>query len=215
MIDTQPVVFFFSLWIAFSWAVLYLSFSAIPLVFTKNHNFNIQENGAVFAGKQDYLTKPTTSNKSSYVRWLDSINYPQYLPGKGRQTLRQLVINSRRTTLFRLHRECLAPNRFVLVWMDVFPGDPLDRSHHCHYLCHDGDFLNLSCRLQLPCGHLSSLRKLGVGSTVFLSEHARRDFSLSDNRNVQSFDICWGFELPWRRGSNTNSRALDSGLLWT
>ena len=47
------MVFFFSLWVAFSWAVLYLTFSAIPLVFTKNHNFNTQENGAVFAGKPD------------------------------------------------------------------------------------------------------------------------------------------------------------------
>ncbi|CAF9906830.1 MAG: hypothetical protein ALECFALPRED_002665 [Alectoria fallacina] len=46
---TEPVVFFFSLWVAFSWAVLYLTFSAIPLVFSKNHNFNTQENGAVFA----------------------------------------------------------------------------------------------------------------------------------------------------------------------
>lgn len=46
---TEPVVFFFSLWAAFSWAILYLCFSAIPLVFTRNHHFNIQQNGAVFA----------------------------------------------------------------------------------------------------------------------------------------------------------------------
>ena len=52
----KPVVFFFSLWVAFSWAVLYLTFSAIPLVFTKNHNFDTQENGAVFAGKQDFCS---------------------------------------------------------------------------------------------------------------------------------------------------------------
>lgn len=48
---TEPVVFFFSLWISFSWAVLYLTFSAVSLVFTANHHFNIQQNGAVFAGK--------------------------------------------------------------------------------------------------------------------------------------------------------------------
>ncbi|KAL6716519.1 hypothetical protein ACLMJK_006086 [Lecanora helva] len=45
---TEPVVFFFSLWVAFSWAVLYLTFSAIPLVFTTNHNFNVEQSGAVF-----------------------------------------------------------------------------------------------------------------------------------------------------------------------
>lgn len=51
MLLTEPVVFFFSLWVAFSWAVLYLTFSSIPLVFGTNHNFNIQQNGAVFAGE--------------------------------------------------------------------------------------------------------------------------------------------------------------------
>ena len=46
---TEPVVFFFSLWVSFSWAVLYLTFSSIPLVYTANHHFNVQQNGAVFA----------------------------------------------------------------------------------------------------------------------------------------------------------------------
>ncbi len=39
------------MWVAFSWAVLYLTFGAIPLVFTTNHGFNLEQNGAVFAGK--------------------------------------------------------------------------------------------------------------------------------------------------------------------
>ncbi|KAI4138066.1 MAG: hypothetical protein L6R39_006983 [Caloplaca ligustica] len=49
LLTTEPVVFFFSLWVAFSWAVLYLTFSSIPLVFGTNHHFNISQNGAVFA----------------------------------------------------------------------------------------------------------------------------------------------------------------------
>lgn len=48
LLFTEPVVFFFSLWVAFSWAVLYLMFSAIPVVFTASHNFNTEQNGAVF-----------------------------------------------------------------------------------------------------------------------------------------------------------------------
>lgn len=48
MLLTEPVVFFFSLWAAFSWAVLYLQFSSIPLVFKTNHNFNVEQTGAVF-----------------------------------------------------------------------------------------------------------------------------------------------------------------------
>ncbi|KAL8767317.1 MAG: hypothetical protein Q9209_006155 [Squamulea sp. 1 TL-2023] len=49
LLTTEPVVFFFSLWVAFSWAVLYLTFASIPLVFGTNHHFNIEQNGAVFA----------------------------------------------------------------------------------------------------------------------------------------------------------------------
>lgn len=51
MLTTEPVCFWFSLWVAFSWAVLYLTFGAIPLVFTTRHGFDTQQNGAVFAGK--------------------------------------------------------------------------------------------------------------------------------------------------------------------
>jgi len=46
---TEPVVFFFSLWISFSWGVLYLMFSAVPLVFETNHGFTLEQSGAVFA----------------------------------------------------------------------------------------------------------------------------------------------------------------------
>lgn len=46
---TEPVVFWFSLWVAFSWAVLYLTLAAIPLVFQRNHGFSLQQSNAVFA----------------------------------------------------------------------------------------------------------------------------------------------------------------------
>ena len=49
LLCSEPVVFFFSLWVSFSWAVLYLTFSSIPLVFGTNHHFDIEQNGAVFA----------------------------------------------------------------------------------------------------------------------------------------------------------------------
>ncbi|KAJ5759624.1 hypothetical protein N7520_006780 [Penicillium odoratum] len=48
MLFTEPVVFFFSLWVSFSWATLYLQFSSIPLVFRTNHHFNVEQTGAVF-----------------------------------------------------------------------------------------------------------------------------------------------------------------------
>ncbi|KAG9236441.1 MFS multidrug transporter-like protein [Amylocarpus encephaloides] len=49
LLCTEPVVFFFSLWVAFSWAVLYLTFGAVPLVFQTSHNFSLQEANSVFA----------------------------------------------------------------------------------------------------------------------------------------------------------------------
>lgn len=52
LLCTEPVVFFFSLWVAFSWAVLYLQFSSIPLVFRTNHGFNVEQYGAVFSGEK-------------------------------------------------------------------------------------------------------------------------------------------------------------------
>lgn len=49
LLVTEPVVFFFSLWVAFSWAVLYLTFGSIPLVFSRSYGFTIQQSDAVFA----------------------------------------------------------------------------------------------------------------------------------------------------------------------
>ncbi|EXJ93545.1 hypothetical protein A1O1_01937 [Capronia coronata CBS 617.96] len=49
MLFTEPVVFWFSLWVAFSWAVLYIQFGSIPLVFEANHGFTLEQTGAVFA----------------------------------------------------------------------------------------------------------------------------------------------------------------------
>ena len=49
LLFTEPVVFFFSLWITFAWACLYLLFSTIPLIFQTRHDFNTAESGAVFS----------------------------------------------------------------------------------------------------------------------------------------------------------------------
>ncbi|KAK4634497.1 Efflux pump [Fulvia fulva] len=49
MLITEPVVFFFSLWISFSWGVLYMTFSAIPLIYSTTYGFDLQQTGAIFA----------------------------------------------------------------------------------------------------------------------------------------------------------------------
>lgn len=49
LLFTESVVFFFSLWVSFAWAVLYMTFDAIPLVFETRHNFTVSQVGSVFA----------------------------------------------------------------------------------------------------------------------------------------------------------------------
>ncbi|KAK3940006.1 major facilitator superfamily domain-containing protein [Diplogelasinospora grovesii] len=48
LLFTEPVVFFFSLWVAFAWGVLYLTFSSIPLVFERVHGWNLEQAGRIF-----------------------------------------------------------------------------------------------------------------------------------------------------------------------
>jgi len=48
LLFTEPVVFFFSLWISFAWAVLYCTFSAVPYIFTTVYNFDTKQTGSVF-----------------------------------------------------------------------------------------------------------------------------------------------------------------------
>ncbi|KAI1174849.1 major facilitator superfamily domain-containing protein [Nemania sp. FL0916] len=49
LLFTEPIVFFFSLWVSFAWAVLYLTFGSIPIVFRRQYNFTIEQSGYVFA----------------------------------------------------------------------------------------------------------------------------------------------------------------------
>lgn len=49
LLCTEPTVFFFSLWVSFAWAVLYLTFGSVPLVFSVSHGFDLQQSNSIFA----------------------------------------------------------------------------------------------------------------------------------------------------------------------
>lgn len=49
LLFTEPVVFFFSLWVAFAWGILYLTFGSIPLVFQRVYGWSLEEAGYIFA----------------------------------------------------------------------------------------------------------------------------------------------------------------------
>ncbi|KAK7753061.1 hypothetical protein SLS62_005011 [Diatrype stigma] len=48
LLFTEPIVFFFSLWVSFAWAILYLTFGSVPLVFQRQYNFTLEQSGYVF-----------------------------------------------------------------------------------------------------------------------------------------------------------------------
>ncbi|EAW12279.1 putative MFS transporter [Aspergillus clavatus NRRL 1] len=94
MLITEPTVFFFSLWVSFSWAVLYLQFGSVPLVFKTNHGFNIEQSGAVFTAMcvgviiitvvsiyqeniaRRFITLPKTAERRLYFVCIQSILMP-------------------------------------------------------------------------------------------------------------------------------------------
>lgn len=49
LLVTEPVVFWFSLWVSFAWAVLYMQFSSIGIVFRSVYGFDSAQVGAVYA----------------------------------------------------------------------------------------------------------------------------------------------------------------------
>ncbi|KAL2024915.1 hypothetical protein VTK56DRAFT_3614 [Thermocarpiscus australiensis] len=46
---TESVVFFFSLWVAFAWGILYLTFGSVPLAFQHVYGWSLEQTGYAFA----------------------------------------------------------------------------------------------------------------------------------------------------------------------
>ncbi|KAM0335557.1 hypothetical protein ACHAQA_000605 [Verticillium albo-atrum] len=49
LLIAEPVVFFFSLWCSFAWAVLYLTFGTIPLAFSRMRDLDMEQSGYFFS----------------------------------------------------------------------------------------------------------------------------------------------------------------------
>jgi hypothetical protein len=48
LLFTEPVVFFFSLWVSFAWGILYLTFGSIPFVFQLVYGWSLEQAGYAF-----------------------------------------------------------------------------------------------------------------------------------------------------------------------
>jgi multidrug resistance protein len=86
LLFTEPILFSFSLWVSFSWAVLYLTLAAIPLVFSEVYHFNVQAQGAVFASLAiaSLLFTPVAiyqerfAHRHPFFQWPESPNAPEH-----------------------------------------------------------------------------------------------------------------------------------------
>lgn len=81
LLVTESVVFWFSLWMSFAWSILYLTFEAVPLIFSGAYGFSPQASGlcflavvvasviaAVAAVWQERLVTDTKSGFHGFVR---------------------------------------------------------------------------------------------------------------------------------------------------
>jgi MFS family permease len=75
LLFTESVVFWFSMWMAFAWTILYLTFEALPLLFTRTYNFNHQENGLVFIA---VIVAAIVATMMAI--WQESLLYRRWLP---------------------------------------------------------------------------------------------------------------------------------------
>ncbi|CCF42003.1 MFS multidrug transporter [Colletotrichum higginsianum] len=76
LLFTEPIVFFFSLWAAFSWAILYLGFAAVPLIFTHVYDFDLSSANAVLASSCAASIIATVVSICQ-ERWLDGLSNPR------------------------------------------------------------------------------------------------------------------------------------------
>jgi len=119
MLVTEPVVFFFSLWISFSWSVLYMTLDAVPHIFRTTYGFNIQQSDATFSAVC----------VASVVFLIIAVNQEKwalksrYLPERHRQLLQ--------TPEGRLHFACLesALLPIGIIWLGVAGAYP-----QCHWI---------------------------------------------------------------------------------
>ncbi|WYZ36479.1 hypothetical protein EsH8_XV_000032 [Colletotrichum jinshuiense] len=71
LLFTEPVVFFFSVWAAFSWSILYLGFAAVPLIFTRVYNFDLSSANAVLASSCIASLVATAVSSTRNAGWTD------------------------------------------------------------------------------------------------------------------------------------------------
>ncbi|KAJ8612167.1 hypothetical protein MRB53_037557 [Persea americana] len=214
LLVTEPVVFWFSLWVTFTWAVLYLSFNGVPYIFATVYDFDLEEQGAVFTAlcaAAIIMTLVSIYQEPIAIRFGKFNNTPE-----GR--LYFACIESALLPIGLFWLGCESPTHVVMTPTDSFPRDrfqehTLDRPRPGHGLRNDGHLQRLPRSLQLPGRLLPPIRIIRACSAVIRAQHDRRLLSTLRRANVRRHDN-WRRREParWdRRAANVG--AVDSRLL--
>jgi MFS family permease len=83
---TEPILFAISLWVSFSWAVLYLTLAAIPLVFNEVYSLSASDSGTIYAslsiGALAYtplaILQDKLAEKYNFLKFRERKKAPEY-----------------------------------------------------------------------------------------------------------------------------------------
>lgn len=217
---TEPVVFFFSLWVSFSWAILYLTLGAIPLVFETRHNMSLGQANSIFAVMIVF----------AILAVLLSIYQENWARRKGK-----LMDNPEGRLYFACIESALMPiGLFMFGWTSassihwIVPTIAIGLAtvgifSICMIASNYTPFpidCYTDCKLrpryfQLPCRCLPPLCELCARRTVFLPEHAGRRLPAHHHADVSQADLRRRIKLAWRHWRRAHDRALGARLLRT
>lgn len=175
LLISEPIVFFFSLWISLLWGVMYCLLSAIGLV-TELHNFTQGQNGLVF------LAICTAAIIGFFTNFIQEDLYAKKVGQKGPEARLYLAMvsailfpageckvgvggeNTADSSLFSF-----AATRLLHFWLDCVPRRLHCRAHCGHRGTYDGGLSRLLGRVQLPRRLVLDLCFIGTCSSVLCS----------------------------------------------
>ena len=217
LLFTEPVVFFFSLWAAFSWGVLYLFvFPAFSKGLQDRYLTKIKVSTGCTLGIFDVAQLHRHSDGSCVHFNVCRIPYctrPQYHHRKLHPTTLPKCNWSRETSVRFLCAGFVTTNRHVLVWLDFFSDSSLDSSDNCSRGSDDWHIFHLPCRFQLLCRHIPPVRLFCSCCTKLQQEYAWWILSTGDGCNVPSDDVPGCKQLPGWCGVDFECGPLGLGHL--
>lgn len=226
MLFTEPVVFFFSLWISFSWAILYMMFDIIPYMFSKVYGFTDAQSGAVFAAISiagilatilnivqerlalRYGKLAATPEARLYFCCVESALLPigLFMFGWSARPSVPWIVPA-------IAVACATFGIFSIYLAGKLIPDPQLNDHHHHHTRRPSNTRPKPSSLQLPRRLLRSLRQLRHRSAILLPQPPRRQHALVHDPDVRSVRLRGRRQPAWRHRRAVNVGAVGPGVL--